>query len=69
MKHPVIEFKVYFTFCTSKAQFRRSVFYGDFPDCGDFSNVGSLCCDTMLLIFVYVNNVIIILDHNNGIIF
>ncbi len=41
------EFKVYFTFCTSKAQFRRSVFYGDFPDCGDLSNVGSLCCDTV----------------------
>ncbi len=32
-------------FCTSTAQCRRSILYSDFLDCGDFSNVGCLCCD------------------------
>ncbi len=32
-------------FCTSTAQGRRSILYSDFPDCGDFFNVGCLCCD------------------------
>ncbi len=32
-------------FCTSTVQCRRSILYSDFSDCGDFTNVGCLCCD------------------------